>query len=84
MNTTNVPQTIQVLLVDDHNVVRSGLATFLRAYKDLELVGEARNGLEALESLSSKETGCDLDGPDDAGDGWHRRHPCHFGRLPGY
>ncbi len=39
---------IQVMLVDDHNVVRSGLATFLRAYDDLELVGEAKNGLEAL------------------------------------
>jgi NarL family two-component system response regulator LiaR len=36
------------MLVDDHNVVRSGLATFLRAYEDLELVGEAKNGLEAL------------------------------------
>ncbi len=41
-------QTIRVMLVDDHNVVRSGLATFLRAYDDLELVAEARNGLEAL------------------------------------
>ncbi|RPI84427.1 MAG: DNA-binding response regulator [Chloroflexi bacterium] len=36
------------MLVDDHNVVRSGLATFLRAYDDLELVGEAKNGLEAV------------------------------------
>ena len=44
----NSSQMIQVMLVDDHNVVRSGLATFLRAYEDLELVGEARNGLEAL------------------------------------
>ena len=55
MNTTNVPQTIQVLLVDDHNVVRSGLATFLRAYEDLELVGEARNGLEALNLCHQKK-----------------------------
>ena len=45
----DTPQTIQVMLVDDHNVVRSGLATFLRAYDELELVGEAKNGLEALE-----------------------------------
>ena len=44
----NTLQSIQVMLVDDHNVVRSGLATFLKAYEDLELVGEARNGLEAL------------------------------------
>ncbi len=42
------PQKIRVMLVDDHNVVRSGLSTFLRAYEDLDLVGEARNGLEAL------------------------------------
>ena len=48
MNTMNSSQTIRVMLVDDHNVVRSGLATFLRAYEDLELVGEAKNGLEAL------------------------------------
>ncbi len=47
-------QTIRVMLVDDHNVVRSGLATFLRAYDDLELVGEAKNGLEAVK-LCQKE-----------------------------
>ncbi len=44
----NASGKIQVLLVDDHTVVRSGLATFLSAYEDLALVGEARNGLEAL------------------------------------
>ncbi len=46
---------IHVMLVDDHNVVRSGLATFLRAYDDLELVGEARNGLEALNLCRIKQ-----------------------------
>ncbi len=50
----NTSQTIKVLLVDDHNVVRSGLATFLRAYDDLELVGEAKNGLEAVEQCRKK------------------------------
>lgn len=44
----NTPQKIQVMLVDDHKVVRSGLATFLKAYDDLELVGEAQDGLEAV------------------------------------
>jgi NarL family two-component system response regulator LiaR len=44
----NASQTIRVMLVDDHNVVRSGLATFLRAYEDLELVGQAGNGVEAV------------------------------------
>jgi NarL family two-component system response regulator LiaR len=51
----NTPQTIQVMLVDDHNVVRSGLATFLKAYDDLELVGEAKNGLEALNLCHQKK-----------------------------
>ncbi len=51
----NNSQTIQVMLVDDHNVVRSGLATFLRAYEDLELVGEARNGVEAVNLCHQKQ-----------------------------
>ena len=38
----NNSHTIQVMLVDDHNVVRSGLAAFLRAYEDLELMAEAK------------------------------------------
>ncbi|MCC6456365.1 MAG: response regulator transcription factor [Caldilineaceae bacterium] len=36
------------MLVDDHTVVRSGLAAFLYAYDDFELVGEASDGEEAL------------------------------------
>jgi NarL family two-component system response regulator LiaR len=51
----NTPEKIRVMLVDDHNVVRSGLATFLRAYEDLELVGEARNGLEAVQLCHLKQ-----------------------------
>jgi len=51
----NASQTIRVMLVDDHNVVRSGLATFLRAFDDLELVGEAKNGLEAVNLCHEKK-----------------------------
>jgi len=39
---------IRVLIVDDHAVVRSGLSTFLLAFDDMELVGEASNGVEAV------------------------------------
>jgi two-component system, NarL family, response regulator LiaR len=39
---------IRVLLVDDHAVVRSGLAAFLLAFDDLELAGEAPGGAEAV------------------------------------
>jgi NarL family two-component system response regulator LiaR len=40
--------TIRVLLVDDHMVVRSGLSTVLAVYDDLQLVGEAGDGEEAV------------------------------------
>jgi NarL family two-component system response regulator LiaR len=40
---------IRVLLVDDHAVVRSGLSTFLLAFDDLELVGEAGSGEKAVQ-----------------------------------
>jgi two-component system, NarL family, response regulator LiaR len=39
---------IRVMLVDDHAVVRSGLSAFLMVYPDLELVGEAESGEEAV------------------------------------
>jgi two-component system, NarL family, response regulator LiaR len=40
---------IRVLLVDDHAVVRSGLAAFLSVFDDLEFVGEASDGREAIQ-----------------------------------
>ena len=40
---------IRVLLVDDHTMVRRGLATFLRVFDDLELAGEAADGDEAIQ-----------------------------------
>jgi NarL family two-component system response regulator LiaR len=40
---------IRVMIVDDHDMVRRGLATFLRIDTGLELVGEARNGAEAVQ-----------------------------------
>lgn len=42
------PDTIRVMIVDDHDVVRSGLSVFLRAVDNMELVGEAKNGKEAV------------------------------------
>jgi DNA-binding NarL/FixJ family response regulator len=42
-------ETIRVLLVDDHAVVRAGLKAVLGAAKDIVVVGEASNGREAVE-----------------------------------
>lgn len=41
--------TIRVLIVDDHSVVREGLRMFLAHDPDLEVVGEASDGAEALQ-----------------------------------
>ncbi|GAA2921646.1 hypothetical protein GCM10020221_17300 [Streptomyces thioluteus] len=40
--------TIKVLLVDDHQVVRKGLRTFLEVQDDIEVVGEAADGAEGV------------------------------------
>ncbi|AJP01366.1 LuxR family transcriptional regulator [Streptomyces cyaneogriseus subsp. noncyanogenus] len=40
---------IKVLLVDDHQVVRRGLRTFLEVQDDIEVVGEAADGAEGVD-----------------------------------
>jgi len=45
----NPSKPIRVMLVDDHPMVRRGLATFLQVYEDLEMVGEAASGEAAIE-----------------------------------
>jgi two-component system, NarL family, response regulator LiaR len=42
------PTPIRVMLVDDHDVVRRGLAVFLSAFDDMALVGEASDGADAV------------------------------------
>ena len=49
--------TIRVMLVDDHPMVRKGLSSFILVMDDLELVGEAKDGLDALRR-------CELSLPD--------------------
>jgi two-component system, NarL family, response regulator LiaR len=39
---------IRILIVDDHDMLRQGLASFVRAYSDLKLVGETSSGIEAI------------------------------------
>ena len=46
--------TIRVLLADDHALVRAGLRSLLAAMKEVEVVGEASSGEEALE-LAARE-----------------------------
>jgi len=46
-------ETTRVMIVDDHAMVRRGLAAMLRAKADLELVAEAQHGREALKLCDS-------------------------------
>jgi DNA-binding NarL/FixJ family response regulator len=41
--------TIRILIADDHHVVRRGLVFFLKTQKDIEIIGEAKNGAEAVQ-----------------------------------
>jgi two-component system NarL family response regulator len=46
-------QKIRVLCVDDHPLVRKGIASILAKKKDIQLVGEASSGREAVEAFRS-------------------------------
>jgi two-component system, NarL family, response regulator LiaR len=52
MNETNA---IRVLIVDDHPMVRSGLHDFILTNDGMELVGEAQNGVEAVEFCTNHD-----------------------------
>ena len=44
---------IKILIVDDHEVVRDGLSVMMEREEDFTVVGEARNGFEAVEKAKS-------------------------------
>ncbi|MCD4751838.1 MAG: response regulator transcription factor, partial [Anaerolineaceae bacterium] len=46
--TTGLSETIKVMVVDDHTMVRRGIATFMKIIDDMELIGEASNGEDAI------------------------------------
>ncbi len=48
----DIRMTVRILLVDDHPIVRQGLRTLLQGRGDWEVVGEASDGLEAVEKVA--------------------------------
>jgi DNA-binding NarL/FixJ family response regulator len=59
---TSATDTIRVLVVDDHELVRRGLLAFLQSEPDLDVVGDAAGGAEALDLL--ERLGADGGTPD--------------------
>ncbi len=51
----NITERIRVLIVDDHPMVRGGLKDFILAYDWMEAVGEAPNGLKAVEFCAAHD-----------------------------
>lgn len=49
-----IDQPIRVLVVDDHAMVRESLRLFISTFDDLECIGEAINGEEAIEMCSTE------------------------------
>ena len=92
------PDIIRVILADDHLVVRAGLKALLSTSKDIEVVGEASNGRDAValvERLSPHVAVLDLDMPQMDGlaatkelvakggrDARAHPHDAHGGRVP--
>lgn len=52
---------IKVMIVDDHDMVRTGLRTYLALEPDLQVIGEASNGRDAIDKL---EAGLEAGMPD--------------------
>jgi DNA-binding NarL/FixJ family response regulator len=56
----DVAAPIRVFLVDDHQVVRRGVSAYLEQVDDIEVVGEAVDGRQALDRLAGMEPGGNL------------------------
>ena len=58
---------IRIMLADDHALFREGLRSLLEDQTDIEIVGEAEDGLEATKLATPLEAGGNFDGYQYAG-----------------
>ncbi|WP_245167559.1 response regulator transcription factor [Croceivirga sp. JEA036] len=54
MDPQTMQQTIEIVLADDHALVRDGIRALLEEEQDLDVVAEVSNGLEALDMVAQK------------------------------
>ena len=50
--TAGTPNKIRILTVDDHPLILEGIANVLQRQPDMEVVGEASDGYEAIEAFA--------------------------------
>ena len=72
--------TIRVLIADDQALVRDGFGMILDAQPDIEVVGGAADGREAIEMGPRAGARRRADGHPDARGRWHRGHPAPLRR----
>ncbi len=64
-------QKCRVLLVDDHERIRDALRKLLASYEDIEIIGEARDGKQAVELVAACHPDVVAHGHQHAKDEWH-------------
>jgi DNA-binding NarL/FixJ family response regulator len=67
----NSQSQIRVFSVDDHPLLREGIAALVNNQPDMELVAQASTGGEAIQTIQPAFTGRDLVGPETPGHEWH-------------
>ena len=73
---------IKVLFVDDHEMVRIGISSYLSTQEDIEVVGEGASGKEAIEKAHELKARFNFNGPTDGRYGWCRSHNRNKKDLP--
>ena len=68
------PNLIRVLTVDDHPLLREGIAALVKAEVDMEIVGEASDGEEAVKQFRRHRPDVCSDGYSNAEFEWYRSH----------
>ena len=65
------PSTIRIMTVDDHPLLRQGIATLIKGQPDMEVVAEASDGEEAIAQFRRAPARRDPDGSANAECEWY-------------